>query len=86
MEINRIFQKNRPANFLGKGDKYLPHLITELNRLLVSEIDPLVYDSLELTKEELLELGVIIIEFAEDIYHDIGLWKSYEQFNIEYFG
>ncbi len=86
MEIRKIFQKNRPANFLGKGDKYLPHLITELNRLLVTEIDPLVYDTLELTKEELLELGVIIIEFAEDIYHDIGLWKSYEQFNIEYFG
>ena len=86
MGIGRIFQKYRPSNFVGKGDKYLPRFITELNTLLSAEIEVLEYDTLKLAREELLELATIIIEFAEDVYNDIGFWRSYEQYNVEFFG
>lgn len=86
MGIGRIFQKNRPKNSVGKGDKYLPRLMTELHKYLIQEIDVLTYSTLKLSREELLELTTIIIEFAEDVSADIGFWRSFEQYNIEFFG
>ncbi len=86
MDINRIFHDNRPLNFIGKVDKYLPQLIVDLDHILEKEINSFSFETMKLSIDERQEMAAIIIEFAEDIHTDIGLWKSYEKLNEDLFG
>ncbi len=31
-------------------------------------------------------IACILVEFAEDIHNDIGIWNSYERYNLEFYG
>lgn len=44
------------------------------------------YRTLELTHAKLDELAGVLVEFAEDVHNDIGIWDSLERYNIEFFG
>ena len=86
MGISNIFQANRPLNFGGASDRYLPLIAVALDRLLAREISSFTFDTMKLIETERQELAVIIVEFAEDIHCDIGFWKGYETFNEKCFG
>ncbi len=79
------FKSNRPQGFLGKGDRYLPGIIRELKRHLVKSQRLLQHDTLHLSSSEWLELASVLVEFAEDIHNDIGIWKGLETYNLQYF-
>ena len=78
-------QLHRPRGFSGEADQYLPKVINSLKRRLKKAQDSLTYDSLHLPNKQLEEFAIVLVEFAEDIHNDIGIWKSYEQYNLEFF-
>lgn len=67
--------------------KWIPHLkdIPYLKRVFIKELDSSPYRTLRLTKKNLGELAGVLVEFAEDIHNDIGIWKALEQYNQEVF-
>jgi len=78
-------QKHRPRGYKGKGDRYLPRIERELKRLLIKTQRELRYDTLGLSNKEWAELAAVLVEFMEDIHNDIGIWKSLEQYQLEFF-
>lgn len=71
----------RPKGFVGRGDKYLPEIAQEAERLLMSVHRKLEFDTLRLESAEIHWLSGILAEFAEDIHNDLGIWRTYENFN-----
>jgi hypothetical protein len=80
------FRLNRPKGYTGKGDKYLPKIIQNLANLLRSTQKELKYETLRLQGDKIRELSEVLVEFAEDVHNDIGIWKGLEQYNYEFFG
>ena len=80
------FETHRPPRCSGRGDRYLPEAIRDVERFLVSAQRSLKYDTLRLQKTKLEELAHVLVEFAEDIRNEVGLWRSIEEHNIELFG
>ena len=78
------FQSDRPEGYTGKADKYLPDVIQDLKRVLIKAQDSLTYKTLHLSKRNLGELARVLVEFAEDIHNDIGIWKALEQYNLKF--
>ena len=78
-------QSYRPPGYIAKGDKYLPHLATELEHVLAKSYQSLKYDTLHLSNSKLEELASVLVEFAEDIHNNIGIWNSLERYNTEFF-
>lgn len=76
----------RPPEFTGKGDRYLPKIQTRVTALLedlYAEHDLL---TLDLPDEAFPQIAAVIVEFAEDIHNDIGIWRAYEHYNADFFG
>jgi len=80
------FQSHRPTGYIAKGDEYLPRLAEDLERILIKMQESLMYDTLCLSDSKLEELAGVLVEFAEDIHNNIGIWDSLEGYNIEFFG
>ena len=54
---------------------------------MLSEIQSSIsQDDLRLNDEGLEDVTGILVDFAADIYGDIGIWKCYERYNTELFG
>jgi hypothetical protein len=79
------FRPHRPPGFIAKGDKYLPGLANELQRVLAKTQRSLRYNTLHLSDAKLEELAEVLVEFAEDVHNDIGIWNSLERHNTEFF-
>lgn len=79
------FRLNRPKGCTGKGDKYLPKIIKNLANLLRKTQKEFKYETLRLPGGKIAELAEILIEFAEDVHNDIGIWRSLEEYNYEFF-
>jgi hypothetical protein len=80
------FEKNRPQGFIGKGDEQLPVIIDHLEDLLYDMENHFETETLELLYEDWDELACQLVEFAEDIHNDIGIWNSIEKYNLKFFG
>lgn len=80
------FQSDRPPGFEGIGDRYLERIVENLTDFLIETQDELTYDTLELPEEDWEILAQILVEFAEDLHNDIGLWHSLEQYQRDFFG
>ena len=76
----------RPPGPPGKGDKYLRDVAREAARTIRSAQRSFEFETLRLTPEELSELSHILAEFTEDLHNDIGIWRTYENYNREWFG
>ena len=85
MTVEQLFLKNRPEAIKGQIEIALPARIKKLHKLLQKTISSFRYEALVLPPEELKELSIILIEFAEDLYCNLGFWKAYEDYNIEFF-
>lgn len=80
------FQSLRPAGFLGQGNKYLPGAINDLKREMRNVQRSMKYDTLRMSNAKLEELATVLVEFAEDLHNDIGMWRSVEEYNLGFFG
>ncbi|MEW5959373.1 MAG: DUF3843 family protein, partial [Chloroflexota bacterium] len=76
---------HRPPGSTTAEERYLSRLSRNLARLLMKAQDDLAYETLRLPDEEFGRLADVLVEFAEDIYHDIGLWRSLEQYHLAFF-
>ena len=80
------FRLARPEAYPGKGDKYLRKIIQELSNLQRKTQKDFRYDALRLSADKIRDLSQTLVEFAEDVHNDIGIWDSLEQYNLEFFG
>jgi hypothetical protein len=80
------FQSHRPQGHTQEGDPYLPQLARELTRLLIKTEGALSSKMLCLPNKSIEELATVLVEFAEDVHNSIGIWKSLERYNLEFFG
>ena len=80
------FKSHRPQGAIQKGDRYLPQLVEDLKQVLMRAQGALSHNTLYLSGGKLDELTTVLVEFAEDINNDIGIWNSLERYNVEFFG
>jgi Protein of unknown function (DUF3843) len=77
---------HRPHQQLGRSERVLMHMTTELTNVLLKAQRSLTFETLQLSKHHREAVALILVELAEDLYHDIGIWRSLEQYNREFFG
>jgi hypothetical protein len=80
------YSAHRPKGFQGQGDSRLPQTVRQLQRALSKAQSDFARDSLRLPPDALGELAGILVDFAEDLHNDIGIWAAYERYNAELFG
>jgi hypothetical protein len=76
----------RPQGFAGQGDSHLPKIVEGLRRVLTETQSGFAYKVLRMPPMQLDELAGILVDFAEDIHADNGIWAAYERCNREFFG
>ncbi len=84
--IEKHFHANRPPFAPGRLDQHLPVIARELRDLLAETQAIFIYPVCQLDAATLDELAVALIEFAEDIHADAGLWRALESYQSELFG
>ena len=80
------YATHRPQGYREKSDSHLPKVVRRLRRVLSDTQQDLAYDTLQLPANLLGELAGILVDFAEDLHSNIGIWESYERYNTEFFG
>ena len=80
------FHDHRPQRRLGRSERPLSKITKDLTSFLHKAQRSLTYDTLHLSNSERGVLAHILVEFAEDLYQDIGIWRSLEQYNLDFFG
>jgi hypothetical protein len=73
------FHDHRPQRRLGRSERPLSKITKDLTSFLHKAQRSLTYDTLHLSNSERGVLAHILVEFAEDLYQDIGIWRSLEQ-------
>lgn len=76
---------NRPPGVTGRADKYLADLAQDLRRLLLKTQQGFADPRVCLPEPTLNALAVVLVESGEDLHADIGLWRSLETYNREFF-
>lgn len=80
------YSSHRPQGYEGQGDLYLPKIAKKLRRVLAETQNAFVHDTLRLPSRALGDLAGILVDFAEDLHADVGIWAAYERYNVEFFG
>ncbi len=80
------YSDHRPKGCQGQGDSHLPRIAQRLLRVLSNTQSDFVYDSLRLGDDALGKLAGILVDFAEDLHNGIGIWATYERYNVEFVG
>ncbi len=80
------FKGHRPESYLHKNEEILISLAHELHKIIKQTTHLFHYDSLQFDDEKTEKIAHSIIEFAEDIYLEIGIWRAYENYNLKTFG
>src|SRR5215831_16985714 len=76
---------HRPQRGFGRSERSLAKLAEELTRFLTKAQRSLTYDTLHLSSRQRETLASLLVEFAEDLAHDIGIWKGLEAYNCDLF-
>jgi len=79
-------QHFRPAGPPGRGDKYLRDVARDVQRAIRAAQHDYHDESLRLRPADLAELSLILAEFAEYLHNDIGIWRTFEDYNRQWFG
>ncbi|MDD5039234.1 MAG: DUF3843 family protein [Dehalococcoidales bacterium] len=79
-------QSHRPPGYTRKRGHYLARIAKDLEHIIIRAQGSLAYRTLCLSNSKIEESANVLVEFAEDIHNDIGIWKSLERYNIEFFG
>src|SRR5499426_300593 len=80
------FRTHRPQRGFGRSERSLAKLAEELTRFLTKAQRSLTYNTLHLPSRQRETLAYILVEFAEDLSQDIGIWRSLEAYNRDFFG
>ncbi len=80
------FHDHRPRRRLGRSERPLGKIVQDLTRFLTKAQRSLTYDTLHLSSRQREALAHILVEFAEDLSQDIGIWRSLEAYNLDFFG
>jgi len=80
------FHAHRPQRGFGRSERALAKIAEDLTRFLTKAQRSLTYETLHLSGRQRETLASILVEFAEDLYQDIGLWRSLEAYNLDFFG
>lgn len=80
------FKGNRPENRLPEKEEILIELAEQLHIVIINCNNLLRHDTLQFDDETSEKIAHALIEFAEDLNSDIGIWKTYEEFNLATFG
>ena len=81
-----ILGLNRPKGYKDKSEKYLSKAGDKLAGVIRKVQKEHHFETLKLSNKAANELAAILIEFAEDLHNDIGIWKSVESYNFRFFG
>ena len=81
-----IYSSHRPSEYQGQGDSRLEHLVRKTKRMLCNIQQDFAYDTLHLDRDALGDLAGILVDFAEDLHNDTGIWEAYERYNVEFYG
>jgi len=79
--MKKQFEQFRPKGFTGSGDRFLYPLIIELSKEIYKLEKSYSYNTLKLDESQNFRMSNLLIEFAEDLHNDIGLWSSIEHYN-----
>ena len=79
------FHIHRPQRHLGRNERPLVKIAQELKRFLTKAQRSLTYDTLHLPSRKREALAHVLVEFAEDLFQDIGIWSSLEHYNLDFF-
>ena len=80
------FRTHRPQRGFGRSERSLTKIAEDLSRFLTKAQRSLTYDTLHLSSRQRETLASLLVEFAEDLSHDIGIWRSLEAYNRDFFG
>src|SRR5262249_20589971 len=80
------FRTHRPQRGFGRSERSLAKLAAELPRFLTNAQRSLTYDTLHLAGRQRETLASLLVEFAEDLSQDIGIWRSLAAYNRDFFG
>src|SRR5438094_2224484 len=80
------FRTHRPQRGFGRSERSLAKLAEDLTRFLTKAQRSLTYDTLHLSGRQRETLASLLVEFAEDLSQDIGIWRSLEAYNHDFFG
>jgi hypothetical protein len=80
------FHDHRPHRRLGRSERPLVKMTQDLTSFLYKAQRSLTYDTLHLPSRQRGVLAHIVVEFAEDLYQDIGIWRSIEHYHRDFFG
>ena len=81
----QIFLANRLPGFTGRGDRYLGEIAQELRRVLWKTQSRFTFPACRLPEAACSEVAVLLVEWAEDIHNDIGLWRTVEAYQRRWF-
>lgn len=76
----------RPEGYEGSVEQYLPEVRNAIVNALAQAQKGLSHATLGLERPFLEALAAILVEFAEDLHCEIGIWRSLERYNTEFFG
>src|SRR2546428_2179434 len=80
------FHTHRPQRGFGRSERSLAKLAEDLTRFLTKPQRSLTSATLHLSSRQRGTLASILVEFAEDLSQDIGIWRSLEAYNRDFFG
>ena len=80
------YSAHRPQGYRERGDLHIPQVVRQLRRTLSEVQRDFAHDTLRLNSEAISELAGILVDFAEDLHNNIGIWAAYERCNTEFFG
>src|SRR5882724_4831417 len=80
------FRAHRPQRGFGRSERSLTKIAEDLTRFLTKTQRSLTYDTLHLSGRQRETLVSLLVEYAEDLSHDIGIWRSLEHYNRDFFG
>ena len=79
------FENNRPKGYNNSEGKFLIPLINEMVRLIADTQTRYLHDTIKLDAKQRQVLSTLIIEFAEDLHNNLGLWNGVEYYNKQLF-
>lgn len=79
------FRDHRPNRQLGRSERPLIKMTKDLTSFLHKAQRSLAYDTLHLSSQQRSLVAHILVEFAEDLYQEIGIWRSLERYNLDFF-
>ena len=80
------FRDHRPQRGFGRSERALTKIAQDVTRFLTKTQRSLTYETLHLSSRQREILAQILVEFAEDLSQDIGIWRSLEAYNLDCFG